>query len=359
MEMRKSIDNDNILQIESTQTESNQLYPNREIKSNSDLNELELSKSKENFTDSNSFEDVLATKLAQRKQQDDIWKITNDLSTNREDLNKIYTSILVDDQYDSSKKSLKNLMLQRMYDNNYGEQGSAVGVPIDFHKGPFMNAEDKYYIIFEADSESKILDNQNSELIRTIGNTEVTNGMKAYAEGIKWNNGLICNNKNSIILRNADNNFGQPGFLTGFFYNDRLAVEILNRYLVVDLINQAIRNNFTIMTDPDEVKKFITERYNEVRNNLLEKLEDSEMTESQLFFDAPIRDNPNISIADSALRIEFEKRIRILEERVEYLLKRLEEVEELALDSAIIRNENAINDNNIDGNDNKINDNSN
>ena len=224
-----------------------------------------------------------------------------------------------------------------------------MGVPIDFHKGPYMNPEDEYTTIFEGESESQIEGNCNHNLIKTIGDTEVTCGMKSYAEGVKWNNGLICYNKNNIIVRDTDNNFGQPGFLSGFFYYDKLAIEIMERYIVADLIAKANRSEFTIMTDPNNVRSFIESRYSEVRTVLLERLEDLDMTEVVLFADAPIREEINASLNASEQRVvELCVRVQVLEEQVRFLLKRLEEVEDIALDSAIKRNENAIDNDNDD-----------
>ena len=285
--------------------------------------------------------------LAKRNQQDSIWKVTNNPEVTREDLNRVYTSILTEDTKDSSSgtSSLKRSMLRQIHSGDMSKQGRVMDVPIDFHKGPFLNAEDEYQMIFEAESENKIRGNCNAELIKTIGDTEVTYGMKAYAEGVKWNNGLICFNKNNIVVRNADNNFGQPGFLCGFFYYDRLAVEIMERYVVTDLISKANRREFTIMTDPVDVRTFITERYRDVRTELEKKLENPDMTETLLFADAPVKEELNAPLNDSEIRVaELENKVRVLEEQVKFLIKRLEEVEDIALDAAITRNERAIDD---------------
>jgi hypothetical protein len=295
----------------------------------------------EDETPNNSLE----AELARRNQQDSIWKVTNNPESTREDLNRIYTSILTESSKTGKKgvTSLKRTMLRQVHNGDMSKQGRAIDVPLDFHKGPYLNIEDEYSTIFEGESESKIRGNCNAELIRVIGGTEVTYGMKAYAEGVKWNNGLICYNKNNIVVRNTDNNFGQPGFLSGFFYYDQLGVEIMNNYLVTELIAKANRNEFTIMTDPSSVRNFISSRYQEVRQELEKRLELPNMTESQLFIDAPIREELNAPLSESDIKVsELERRVKILEEHVEFLLKRLEEVEDIALDSAINRGEKAI-----------------
>ena len=118
----------------------------------------------------------------------------------------------------------------------------------------------------------------------------------------------------------------------------------MNQYIVADLIAKANRNEFTIMTDVKAVRDFITKRYAEVRALCEERLNNSDMTETQLFADAPIREDLNAPLEESESRtLELEKRVRVLEEQVAFLMRRLEEVEDIALDSAIDRNENAIN----------------
>ena len=76
---------------------------------------------------------------------------------------------------------------------------------------------------------------------------------------------------------------------------------------------------------------------------MLEKLENSDMTETELFADAPIREELNAPMTDSDRRVaELEQKVQVLESKIEFLVKRLEEVEDIALDSAITRNETAI-----------------
>lgn len=286
--------------------------------------------------------DAYQKEMNKRDEQDMLWKAA--LSSDRQSLNRLYTSIISDNGTSESSSSLKTSMFRQVHSGDLNKQGKFIDVPIDFHKGPFMNPEDEYQIIFEGESEAKIRGNCNHQLIKTIGDTEVTHGMKAFAEGVKWNNGLICYNKNNIIVRNGDNNYGQPGFLAGVFFYDRLAVDIMNQYIVADLIAKANRNEFTIMTDAKEVRDFITKRYAEVRALCEERLNNSNMTETQLFADAPIREDLNAPLEESESRtLELEKRVRVLEEQVAFLMRRLEEVEDIALDSAIDRNENAIN----------------
>merc|ERR1711916_369226 len=229
--------------------------------------------------------------------------------------NRAYTAIILRDSVSNGEENcsdrfLKHAMLVQLHSGDMKNNGKFIDVPLDFHKGPFMNPEDEYTIIIEA----SIRGNCNHEMIKTIGNTEVTYGMKAYAEGVRWNNGLICYNKNNLIVRNGDNTYGQPGFLTGCFYYDRLGVEILERYLVPELIHKANRSEFTIMTDPATVRSFITDRYREIRQTLLDRLNKPDMTEELLFSDAPIREEINGPIDDDRLRIiEFERKIAALE----------------------------------------------
>src|SRR5438309_481593 len=77
----------------------------------------------------------------------------------------------------------------------------------------------------------------NEELFEQINGTEITKGMMQRAQGNRWLNGLIVHNKNSIVIRGQDNNFGQPGFLSGVFFYNRLGVEVMNRYIVPKLIH--------------------------------------------------------------------------------------------------------------------------
>ena len=284
--------------------------------------------------------------MNRRREQDKLFARTTNPFADPKDLNELYTEILTQNIAQSlCGKELKKYMLKQINSGDFSDQGKPINVPLDFHKGPFMNPEDEYLVIFEAECEANIRNNCNHNLIKTIGNTEITYGMKAFAEGIKWNNGLICYNGHNILIRDVDNVYGQPGYLFGFFFMDRLAVEIMNRYIVVELKSRAKRNEFTITTNPKDVITFISEYYQETRSKLINRLNDPLITEILLFTDSSSDNNLDVIAKEDDNdhnNQELEQRVKILEDQVAYLIHRLEEVEEIALDSAIGRHEQAI-----------------
>ena len=271
--------------------------------------------------------------LKSRKEQDELYfKVVT--TEKRSDLKKLYSSMIAK-KYD---ESLKSKMLRIIHSGPFEEQGMRIKVPLDYHKGPYMNREDEYVIIY-GPNESKINGNCNNVLINTIDNSEVTYGMVEYAEGTKWNNALICYNKNSIVVRDNDNKYGQPGFLTGFVYYDGLGVEIMKRYIINGLIRKVNELNFSKYTDAESVKGYIETFYLKVRTSLLERLDNpniSDITEDELFSDAPQKEELNKVIDDKDRRIaDLERRISILEQRLERVLNKIDEIEDIALDSSI------------------------
>jgi hypothetical protein len=146
-------------------------------------------------------------KMAERRAQDEMFRATTKPTAIRESLNKLYSGILGKSPVNSKPADMKSYMLKRLYDGPLDLQGKHIKVPIDFHKGPYMDPDDAYTVIYGA--ESNISNNCNTKLLKPINDTGVSHGMKAYAEGVMWNNGLICYNKNSIVIREEDNVYGQ------------------------------------------------------------------------------------------------------------------------------------------------------
>lgn len=290
------------------------------------------------------FDSLVADERQKRDEQDAIWRVAYDPDTSCKDINAAYSSILIENVENAGQAGVsdfKKYMLNVLHNGDISNQGCKIHVPLDFHKGPFLNTEDEYFIIYG--DESKIYANCNSGLIQTIGNTEITHGMKNYGEGVVWANGLICYNSHSIVVRNADNTFGQPGFLSGFMYNDRLGIEIMKRYVVTDLINNVNSSLYTQTTDPDQVFALIRDKYQEVRNRLVPMLSQGGMNEILLFADAPIAQEIAVDMTDSDRKIaELEKRVAVLEQKLEAALRKIEEVEDIALDASIAKTEKAI-----------------
>lgn len=301
-----------------------------------------------------------------RQRDDDIFSITLGVP-NRETRNTILSRIIENDQ----NKSIKEKMMKQIYPGHIGDQGKPINIPIDFHKGPFMDTEDRYIEIYG--DETKISNNCNENMMKTIGDTNITFGMKANAEGVIWNNGLVCYNKNNIIIRDADNMYGQPGFLKGFFYYDRLAVEIMKRYIVPTLQSNVSEGKYTNKTDPKTISETVGEIYTSVRAMLFKRMDlNPYLTEEELFFDVlsvnadeeilerleilEISEKPiDINTSSDARKIEIlENKVSLLENKIVSLEKTLEkcisairmefsQLEDMLLDRDIAKNSDACN----------------
>lgn len=291
-----------------------------------------------------TFNDLLTAEKNRREQQDEVWHAVGKKSA--DELNEYYSQILADGVASGGQAGVENFkeyMLRVLSNINVSCQGEFTSVPFDYHTGPFINPEDEYTIIYG--DEQRIKGNCNHAMMETIGNTEITRGMKAYAEKIIWNNGLICYNKDTILVRGEDNKFGQPGSIDGFLCGDRLAIQIMMRYIVPELIHKVNREEYTNLTNPRIVRDFIVERYTELRNRFLPLLAEEGMTEDRLFDDAPIAEEIGAIVDDSELRIlELERRVEKLERQLAQALAKIEEVEDIALDASIAKTEKAIHD---------------
>lgn len=291
-----------------------------------------------------TFNDLLTSEKNGREQQDKVWHVVGTKAA--DELNEYYSQILADGVESGGQAGVENFekyMLRVLSNMNVSWQGKFTSVPFDYHTGPFINPEDEYIIVYG--DEQRIKGNCNHAMMETIGNTEITRGMKAYAEKIIWNNGLICYNEDTILVRGEDNKFGQPGSMDGFLCGDRLAIQIMKRYIVPQLIHKTNRDEYTNLTNPRVVREFIVERYTELRNRFLPLLAEEGMTEDRLFDDAPIAEKIGAIVDDSELRIlELERRVEKLERQLAQALAKIEEVEDIALDASIAKTEEAIHD---------------
>jgi hypothetical protein len=259
-------------------------------------------------------------------------------------LNRAYTAILSDNTGTAvpGVRNLKTSMLRTVHNGPKELQGAKQKVPLDFHKGPYMHPEDEYVTIYQGEWEID-KDNCNFDLIKTIGDTDITYGMKAYAEGVVWNNALICYNKNSIVIRDTDNKYGQPGYLSGFIYYDKLATLIMHKYIVQGLINKANNKEFDPMTDPATIHRYIDSEYQSVRKDLTLLLNSPDITEKELFSNAPVQEELDKPLDPKDKRIaELEQKVNGLETKLDRVCGKLDDIEDILLELAIKKAEEAM-----------------
>lgn len=249
----------------------------------------------------------------------------------------------------------KAKLLDQIYPGALGAQGNFIRCPLDIHKGPFFYGEDKYTFIYGEETEKNIHDNCNEALFMQIDNTEITEGMMKRAEGHNWLNGVVLYNKNSIVIREADNNFGQPGFMRGAFYYDKLGVEVMKRYIVPRLIKEVNDGTINSITGYNDVAKIITETYETVYTNKINALNQANiehLNEVTLFADAPRAEKLNKAdksdvsqenlkklqqiIESKDRRIDsLEKKVESLSSQLNMILGKLNDLEEIVLTESI------------------------
>lgn len=208
-----------------------------------------------------------------------------------------------------------------------------VGCPHDL----LQSSRDSFEIIFGGKTEKNIQDNCNSELFKLIpGSDRVTYGMIARLEGHVWSNGLIAHNQDLLIIREADNNYGQPGFLSMLLFDNNLSKEIKNRYLIPDLIQKINDNEITTKTYPESIKNEIIESYKKIYDEKYKLITDSDVStisETTLFADAnkiqPTKTEAIEAIESKDLKMqEMEKRIDMLTIVVNTLIDKINAIEE-------------------------------
>jgi hypothetical protein len=232
-----------------------------------------------------------------------------------------------------------------IYSGDLSRQCVFIPCPQGIHHGPFMDEEDRYHIIFGESSDKKIVNEytfENTEMSEKILGTNITKGMMQTAKGERWKNGLIAYNKNSIIVRDNDNGFGQPGFLSMVCFYNKIGIEIMKRYIIPTLIRDINNKNITTYSKSEKVHDLIINTYKTVLKNKMEIIDgpDKEfLTESILFFDEPSTETVNKSCEpqdEKDKRIsELEKIIKLLEFKITSLTSKIAEIEENILDIGI------------------------
>jgi hypothetical protein len=293
--------------------------------------------------------------MNKRNEQSMAWSLANNKNLPYAEKLKIYQG-MIDQSKTLSGTRYKTELLKQIYPGNPSNQGLFIHCPIDIHKGSFVHDEDRYTYIYGEEVDRKIRDNCNNNLFQQINGTEITQGMMKRAEGNKWLNGIIVYNKNSIVVRDPDNDFGQPGFLKATYYYDKLGVEVMNRYIIPKLIKEVNEKTINPKEGYDRSVNLITETYEKVYQDkimILNQNNIEHINELTLFEDAQRAEKLNTSdVGDSdaikrLTRIidEKDKRIDVLEKKVESLnsklnlvLTKIIDLEEIYLDLSIRSN---------------------
>lgn len=228
----------------------------------------------------------------------------------------------------------KHIIDGRDIGSNYysNDKYNWIRVPQDFYKGTSVDMEDDFIILYEAGHEKNIKNGVNTVLYKNIGDTNITYGQKEFAEGVVWNNALICYNSTTIIIRHKDiDNSGQPSFLCGLFSRDRLDMKIIEKYIIPDLIWNINRNYINKMSYPEDIMYNIKMRFLEIREKLLERLYYVDMNEDKLFIDAPVPEelylySETSMNVDSSRVTELENKVEILQNQLNHVLLKLEKL---------------------------------
>ena len=172
------------------------------------------------------------------------------------------------------------------------EQGEFNPAPINYYKGPYFNSEDEYFFIYGEKVNMENIDdyNYNKELGKKINMLEEkTFGVKRVESGITWSNGMIAYNKDSILIREGDNEYGQPGFLRCAKYGNLLAVEIMKRYLIQKLINDINDKKINERTNPKDIIVEIEDLFNNIYGEKYKILKGNNYIDiDELFSDQPL-----------------------------------------------------------------------
>lgn len=248
---------------------------------------------------------------------------------------------------DLSGSDLKKHYLKNIYLGDPVNQGKFIAVPADFHKGPFMFEEDRYTFIYGEEMDNKIKGNCNSEMMECLNGTEITKGMMKFAEGHIWNNGMIAYNKNNIIIRGKDNEYGQPGgdvgrgFVRAMFSYDRLGVEVMKQYIVPELIRSVNEGKYGSKSDPSEIENAIVSKYKTIYQEKYNILHKTDILKDELFVDAPPAETLNKPLDPKDRRIDdLEKKVKSLTSKLKQTLEKVIDLEGLMLDISIKLGEN-------------------
>lgn len=235
------------------------------------------------------FDDLLEKTMKDRDEQDLVFSAA--YKDDNVKLN-IYKQIIL-------KKECKDLkeqkpMLEQIYPGDLSKQGQ-------FTCLSFINCTNVHgsNIIYGKKINGIIKNGLNQDMFKQINGTEVTVGMMKNAEGYKWQNGFIQCTKNSVLIRDQDNQYGQPGsMMCAYFYN-KLGVKVFDKYVVpglyelfkthtVNHTHDDIDSN-NLRLEPHIFMHFVTDTFKKIYDQKLELLESCghEINEDKLFTDAP------------------------------------------------------------------------
>jgi hypothetical protein len=330
----------------------------------SDIEQINILQSKPKNADLSKDPVILANdyerEMALRNEQDLVFATANNPSLPASEKLRMYKNI-VDKSYLAGSEYKKKL-LERKYPGDPSKQGLFQPCPSNMHIGPYMFKEDTYIYIYGEETEKNIKDNCNESLFEQINDSEITKGMINRANGNKWTNGIILYNKNSIILREPDNNFGQPGFLSIVSYYDNLSIEIMSQYIIPNLIKQINQNIINSKDGYDIARKLILDTYGKVyleKINILNQPNIDHLNKYTLFSDAPKVETLKSSVRDSVISsvsgaeiqkltqiIEakdtmidiLDKRVKALEVMLQTTINKINEIEDIVLDLSIKTN---------------------
>jgi hypothetical protein len=261
--------------------------------------------------------------LKQREDENNLFDKINNPCISSFALGEAYNKII--ECEDKKKSESISYYFEQVHNGDMADQGKFVNVPLGFHIGGM----EKFVTIYGEDNEKNIdpkdmHGNWNEKLGTSIEpGSIITFGMNNYAEGIRWANGLIAYNSNCIIVRDADNRSGQPGFMRGCFFYDRLAIMIMDKYIVPKLIRNVNENLYCDRTDPLTVTKWISDQFSSIYTQKSEQIKtiDSEI-DKHLFSDAPQREILNKPLDEKDRKIfDLEKQIKKLSDKVDSLTK--------------------------------------
>jgi hypothetical protein len=273
------------------------------------------------------------SQLLEKKSEDKFFLTSNELSASDQHQLEEYKNIV--NKQNLSGSALERYMLQTM-SINPNAQGSFIYCPNDFHKGPFLDESDTYHIIYGADADRHIKDNFNEDLFKSINGTNVTKGMMRYAEGSHWNNGLICHNENSIIVRSQDTSAGQPGHLKIIYFSDNLSLRIMKRYIVPELIKRINEKTINEKSESQTIMSDIINMYKKLYNEKCVFLNQDNIIEEKLFEDEPFQEILNHVTEQNEKHVEvLEWKILSMGQRLAFTENKITELEEIILDLSI------------------------
>lgn len=302
--------------------------------------------------------DAFIAEMNKRNEQDMIWSVANNNWLPEAEKLKMYQGVVAKSTHLSGTEYKKKL-LEQIHPGYLPDQGIFLKCPLDIHKGPFFYENDKYAFIYGEETDKNIRDNCNNELFKQINGTEITHGMMKRAEGNTWLNGIIVYNKNSIVIRESDNNFGQPGWLKATYYYNKLGVEVMHRYIIPKLIKSVNEGEIDSALGFNRSSTIVIETYGKVyaeKVMMLNQNNIDHINELTLFEDAPRAETLNKSniagdvSSETVLKLTqmidakdiqidaLEKKVESLSSKLNLVLTKITELEEIILDLSIKSN---------------------